>query len=53
MISRCALLGLRVRDSKALQDSAPGFNIMEEQYVSVFKGDDRWMYSTCALSKRF
>lgn len=33
MITRCALFGLCVRDSKAFQDSAPGLEFAEEQGV--------------------
>ena len=40
MMSRCALCGLRVRDSNTLQDSAPKFNFVEEQHVLVrIQGD--------------
>lgn len=33
MITRCALFGLCVRDSKAFQDSPPGLEFAEEQGV--------------------
>ena len=33
VIRRCALRALRVGDSKAFEDSAPGCNIVEEQCV--------------------
>lgn len=40
MITRCPLLGLRVRDSKAFQDSAPNSDFAEEQDVlSILERD--------------
>ena len=33
MITRCALFGLCVRDSKPFKDSAPKFNFAAEQCV--------------------
>lgn len=36
MITRCALFGLCVRDSKAFEDSAPESNFVEEQGVLSF-----------------
>ena len=40
VISRCALRALCVRDSKAFKDSAPGFNLLEEQGVLSLLGSD-------------
>ena len=40
MITRCPLLGLRVRDSKAFEDSAPGIDFAVERYVLIRSQDD-------------
>lgn len=40
MITRCALFALRVRDSKAFQDSAPGLDFaVEWSVLSILRSD--------------
>ena len=52
VITRCALFALRVRDSKAFQDSAPGLEFAEEQGVlSFLERDVHSVRSACEILK--
>lgn len=52
MITRCALFGLCVRDSKAFEDSAPNSDLLEKWSVlSFLERDVHSVRSACEILK--